>query len=144
VLSYLFLARGGAQIYAESASPDTNINSGTIAIRRRTLVWNQTVLADPTEVRLDDRIPAAFALKQNYPNPFNPATRIEYELPTDAFVSLKVYNLLGQEVATLVNESKRAGTYLADWNADGLPSGMYFYKMQAGAFNATRRMMLVR
>jgi hypothetical protein len=144
VLSYLFLARGGAQIYAESASPDTNINSGTIAIRRRTLVWNQTVLADPTDVRLDDRIPAAFALKQNYPNPFNPATRIEYELPTDAFVSLKVYNLIGQEVATLVNESKRAGIYVADWNAEGLPSGMYFYKIQAGAFNATRRMMLVR
>lgn len=144
VLSYLFLARGGAQIYAESASSDTNINSGTIAIRRKTLAWNQTVVSDPTDVRLEGQIPAAFAIEQNYPNPFNPSTRIEYRLPSEQLVSLKVYNLIGQQVATLVNESRPAGTYVTDWNADGLPSGMYFYKMQAGAFSATRRMMLVK
>ena len=88
--------------------------------------------------------PDHFVLSQNYPNPFNPSTMIQYEIPSERLVTLKVYNLIGQEVATLVNEVKAPGGYAAEWNAEGMPSGVYFYKMQAGEFASTKRMMLLK
>jgi hypothetical protein len=123
----------------------TTTTSGSVAVTRGKTIWNTSVAADSTtDVRIADGVPAAFALKQNYPNPFNPTTRIEYQVAKDQLVSLKVYNLLGQEVATLLNETKAPGTYAVDWNAEGLPSGIYLYKMQSGSFTSTRRMMLVK
>jgi len=90
-------------------------------------------------------IPAAFALDQNYPNPFNPMTTIGYRLPTESFVTLKVFNLLGQEVAQLVNnEKKAAGTHLVAFNASRLTSGVYFYQVSAGSFVSTKKMVLLR
>lgn len=144
VLSYIFLARGGAQIQVEAASTDTTINSGTINIRRKTLAWNLSVVSDPLDVRLSDNVPAEFSLKQNYPNPFNPTTRIEYQVAKAEFVTLKVYNLVGQEVASLINETKAPGTYAVAWNAEGMPSGVYFYMMQADGFSATKRLVLLK
>ncbi len=91
-----------------------------------------------------DGLPKEFALMQNYPNPFNPATQINFELPVKSEVSLKIYNLLGQEVATLVNEEKAAGRYSADWNASALASGVYFYKLEAGSFVQTKKMILMK
>ena len=93
--------------------------------------------------------PTTFALSQNYPNPFNPTTNIDYALSKQSFVSIKVYNLLGQEVRTLASEEKGAGVYTAVWDGrdnSGLdvPSGMYLYKMIAGNFSETRKMMLLR
>ena len=79
-----------------------------------------------------------------YPNPFNPATTISYTLPEAAFVSMKVYSLLGEEVATLVNANQPAGTHQVHFDAAGLPSGVYFYRLSAGSFSATRKLMLVR
>ena len=82
------------------------------------------------DVREDDsKIPAGFAMEQNYPNPFNPSTTIRYQLPQKAFVTLKVYNTLGQEVATLVNEEKDAGSYQVEFDGTGFSSGVYFYRM---------------
>jgi photosystem II stability/assembly factor-like uncharacterized protein len=88
--------------------------------------------------------PITFALDQNYPNPFNPSTTINYSLPSNEYVTLKVYNLLGEEVAILVNEEKPQGTYELKWNAPNLPSGIYFYKLQAGNFVETKKMILLK
>ncbi len=89
-------------------------------------------------------IPKHFSLSQNYPNPFNPATRIQYELPQDAHVSLKVFNTLGQEVVTLVNDEKIAGGYNVEFNASDLPSGIYLYRFIAGDFVQIRKMAVVK
>ena len=92
----------------------------------------------------DDQQLHEFALYQNYPNPFNPATRIPYSVRGLGFVSLKIFDVLGHEVATLVNEVKAPGSYEVTWNAEGAASGVYFYRLQAGSFNATRKLMLLR
>ena len=89
-------------------------------------------------------IPAKFELSQNYPNPFNPSTNLEFGIPDLGFVSLKVYNASGREVATLVNELKAAGYYTVNFNASGLSSGVYFYTISAGDFNVTKKMLLVK
>ncbi len=88
--------------------------------------------------------PSEFTLSQNYPNPFNPTTSISYQLPVNSFVSLKVYDVLGNEVSTLVNEQKAAGEYSAVFNASALGSGVYFYVLKAGNFLQSRKMMLVK
>ncbi|MBC8043889.1 MAG: T9SS type A sorting domain-containing protein [Rhizobacter sp.] len=89
-------------------------------------------------------IPTAFGLLQNYPNPFNPTTAIQYQLPIPSKVSLKVFDLLGREVQTLVNDTKPAGYYQANFNASQLASGTYFYKLQAGTFVQTKRLTVVK
>jgi hypothetical protein len=89
-------------------------------------------------------LPKEFALDQNYPNPFNPSTNIEYAVPRESRVQLEVYNLLGQRVATLVDETKPAGYYTASFNAVGFSSGLYFYRMTAGETSFLKKMMLVK
>jgi len=93
-----------------------------------------------SEVSAPDR----FDLSQNYPNPFNPVTVINYQLPVNSFVTLKVYNVLGNEVKTLVNENQDAGTYKIDFKGSNLASGMYIYKLTAGSFTSTKKMMLLK
>jgi photosystem II stability/assembly factor-like uncharacterized protein len=88
--------------------------------------------------------PREFALKQNYPNPFNPTTTLEYSIPTQSLVSIKVFDMLGREVQTLVNETKNAGSYVVNFNASSLPSGAYFCKIVAGNFSDTKKMILVK
>ncbi|MBI2428278.1 MAG: T9SS type A sorting domain-containing protein [Ignavibacteriales bacterium] len=88
--------------------------------------------------------PIEFALHQNYPNPFNPATTIRYSIPVSGHVSLKVFDVLGNEIATLVNSVKSAGTFRQEWNASGVPSGLYFYRLQAGNLVSTKKMLLVK
>lgn len=94
----------------------------------------------------DDRrlAPQAFSLNQNFPNPFNPSTVIGYELPVVSFVSLRIFDLLGQAVETLVNEELPAGTFKATWNASDYPSGVFFCRLEARRFVATRKLVLVR
>lgn len=89
-------------------------------------------------------LPKEFALDQNYPNPFNPATNIEYAVPRESRVQLVVYNVLGQQVATLVDEVKSAGYYTAPFNATSFSSGLYFYRMNAGKMSFLKKMMLVK
>ncbi|MBI5019934.1 MAG: T9SS type A sorting domain-containing protein [Ignavibacteriales bacterium] len=88
--------------------------------------------------------PAKFFLSQNYPNPFNPLTIINYQLPIESWVSLKVYNLLGQEVATLVNEVKKWGSYEVEFNASTLSSGVYYYRLQVGSIAETKILMVLK
>jgi hypothetical protein len=92
----------------------------------------------------EESAPKEFVLDQNYPNPFNPATTIEYMLPCNALVTLKIYNLLGKEILTLVNEQHSAGSHSVVFEARDLPSGVYLYSVQAEDFNETRKMLLVR
>jgi len=85
-----------------------------------------------------------YDLAQNYPNPFNPSTTIKYQLPKDGIVTLKVYDILGSEVATLVNEQKTAGRYEVSFDASKLASGVYIYKLQSGEYISSRKMMLLK
>ncbi|MDP3445515.1 MAG: T9SS type A sorting domain-containing protein, partial [Ignavibacteria bacterium] len=91
-----------------------------------------------------NNIPSDFELKQNYPNPFNPTTKIQYSTPKSDFVILKVYNLLGKEIATLVNEYKSPGKYEIEFHATDLPSGVYFYTLSSGNYSQTKKILLLR
>lgn len=88
--------------------------------------------------------PAAFSLSQNYPNPFNPSTTIRYALPHAGVVTLKIFDVQGQELVTLVNEKQPAGEHAISWRADGLPSGLYLYRLQVGDWMETRKMILAK
>ena len=90
-------------------------------------------------------IPTKFRLNQNYPNPFNPVTKITYSLPRKSFVTLKIYDVLGREVKTLVNKSQEEGNYLVNFNANNLSSGIYFYKLSAeNSYVKTKKMLFMR
>jgi len=94
--------------------------------------------------KLEDLLPAQYELEQNYPNPFNPSTTIRFTVPEAGLVTLKVYNLLGQEVITLLNEEQTSGVYEVTFDAAQLPSGIYFYSINAGDFVATKKMILLK
>jgi hypothetical protein len=92
-------------------------------------------------------MPASYSLFQNYPNPFNPSTTIEYQIPsggTQNFVSLRVFDVLGHEAATLVNGTKQPGTYSVQWNAENIPCGVYFYRLHVGSFTETKKLLLLK
>ena len=113
-------------------------------------------LTQPTGVNSDivTGLPKRMTLSQNYPNPFNPSTEINYQLALGSYTTLKVYDLLGREIATLVNEEKQNGTYEVEFSAKGgsasggnaysLPSGIYFYQLKAGNFVETKKMILLK
>lgn len=92
----------------------------------------------------NSEIPASFNLMQNYPNPFNPTTNINFSIPKSGLVTLKVYDMVGKEVATLVNEVKTAGNYIVGFNASNLPSGAYFYRLESGNIVDTKKMLLIK
>ncbi|MBK8984199.1 MAG: T9SS type A sorting domain-containing protein [Ignavibacteria bacterium] len=89
-------------------------------------------------------IPSEYSLNQNYPNPFNPETNINFSIPKSGLVTLKIYDISGKEVSTLVNEVKNAGSYIVGFNASNLPSGAYFYRIQTDGFADTKKMMLIK
>jgi hypothetical protein len=96
---------------------------------------------------VSNEIPSEFSLSQNYPNPFNPVTIINYELPITSYVKLSVYDILGREVAVLVNPADaglKPGTYEVEWDASNYPSGIYFYKLETNEFSETKKMMLIK
>jgi cyclomaltodextrinase len=124
----------GTAIYTVSLTPDSVI------------IENPIVGVDELPA-----VPKEFALLQNYPNPFNPTTIIKYDLPNEGIVTLKIYDILGREIKTLANEVQKVGSYEARWFADGLPSGVYFYRLsvgslsgQSGNFSAVKKMLLLR
>ena len=90
------------------------------------------------------RVPDQFGLHQNYPNPFNPTTVIAYELPKEGSVSLKVFDVLGREIRTLEMGRQTAGLHSVNFNAEELPSGVYFYRLQAGSFGETKKMVILK
>ena len=103
--------------------------------------YQQTTI---TDVENEETIPTVFKLEQNYPNPFNPSTRIKFAVPEKSNVLIKVYDILGSEVATLVNEEMDAGWYENNFNAAGLSSGVYLFRMEAGNFISTKKMIYLR
>jgi len=138
-----FVRGNGTTTEAQSYSFIDRTASGVVQYRLKQIDFDgQFEYSNVIEV--DAGVPTQFALEQNYPNPFNPTTLISYQLPVASTVSLKVYDVLGREVATLVNERQEAGAYNIAFNAKTLSSGIYFYRLQAGNFVATKKMMLVK
>ena len=132
--------------YVSNWSSLSSINPGSIAFVNSMLVTDSYsgVPKRSNDNQTVRSIPENYHLTQNYPNPFNPTTKISYSIPQPGFVSLKVYNTLGQEVSTLVSEFKRPGNYEASFNASQLASGVYFYKIQAGTFAEVKKMLLLK
>jgi predicted extracellular nuclease len=100
--------------------------------------------ATSVEISHDQVVPVQYALGQNYPNPFNPSTLIVYDLPTTGFVTVKIYNILGQEVRTLMQETQAAGRYTVRFDGTSLPSGVYFYSLRAGTFSQVKKMLMIK
>lgn len=109
------------------------------------ILENGNITVNPqTGIDADAVLPAKFKLSQNYPNPFNATTTIEYDLPEAAWVRISIYNILGHKIVTPVNEKKQAGRHQVVWNASDRSSGVYFYRLQAGNKEETRRMVLLK
>jgi flagellin-like hook-associated protein FlgL len=108
-------------------------------------VWKRPLLEMTTRVEAASTGSSRhFTLNQNYPNPFNPTTMISFNIPTKSYALLKVFDLTGREVATVVSEQLPAGLHSRQWNAEGLPSGIYFYRLQAGKFTQTKKLVFLR
>lgn len=149
--TFTYIGRVGAfpsTVTASDSFTFTVSNSPTVASTSMSETvddWTVTVAGDAfVTVSETESVPEEFTLQQNYPNPFNPTTQIAFSLPTESHVSLKVYNQLGQEVMTLLNSERSAGQHTVQFDATDLPSGVYFYRLQAEDFNQVRRMTLVR
>ena len=100
-----------------------------------------SILTSITNARI---VPVTFSLFQNYPNPFNPTTKIKFSLTSPEMVKLTVYNVLGQKVETLIDQRLASGEYIVDFDGSKLASGVYFYRLQAGKFDETREMVLLK
>jgi len=133
-------------------APATEVNGKVYVIGGSTTSWPSHPASmveeyTPPIVGVEDQgenNPEEFALHQNYPNPFNPSTKIKYSVPQSSSVVIKVFDILGNEIETLVNEEKTIGTYEITWYAEDLPSGIYFYRLQAGSFVETKKMVLMK
>ena len=137
-VQYSFLAKNGANVTVATSDPNPP-TSGVINAD-----WYDWNLPFTTEVEKISGLPQDFNLSQNYPNPFNPSTKIEYSIPEASFVQLKVYDILGNEIAILVNEEQSAGSYRTDFSAVELSSGMYIAKLQTGNYVKTIKMSLLK
>ena len=124
---------------------DSNIGPSSTSVRYR---LKQIDLNGSFEyskvVEIKNLLPYKYSLDQNYPNPFNPVTNIRFSIPENEFVTLKIYNIVGEEIAVLLNKETNAGSYTISWNAESLPSGVYFYQITAGDFTANKKMMLMK
>jgi hypothetical protein len=137
-VSYSFLSKNGAQVNVNAVSSNPP-NSGMIAVDGTTFYDGLT-----TSVEQISNLPNNYKLKQNYPNPFNPTTNIQYSIPEASFVELKVYDVLGNEVATLVNEEQSAGVYRADFSGSDLASGLYIARITAGNYTNSIKMSFLK
>lgn len=122
---------------------DSKVVNGNYFYRLKQIDFDGTVNYS-NELSINITAPTDFTLEQNYPNPFNPSTKITYTIPELTYVTLKVFDVLGQEIITLINEEKSAGRYEIEFDATALPSGIYFYKLQAGNFVETKKMELTK
>ena len=121
---------------------DVDIVAGSSSLDE--IRWWENLLTTSVEESIKNPVPNQFELYNNYPNPFNPETTINYSILMPCFVSIKIFNALGNEIKTLLNEEKQAGSYNIEWNADGFPSGIYFYSLTAGNFRETKKMILLK
>ncbi len=135
---------GTSSIVNNYSYTDRNLATGSYSYRLKQVDFNGNFEYFNLNNEVNIGTPSAYALSQNYPNPFNPSTTINFDLPTDGNVSLKLYDMSGKEVATLVNEVRAAGYYSVNFNASQLTSGVYFYSISADNFTATKKMLLVK
>jgi len=144
---YLHIAENEETLLESRGIPITDINFDLDGQARH--VTTPDIGADefngiPVGVENEEALPTEFALEQNFPNPFNPSTTFRYSIPTQSKVVIKVYDILGNEIATLMDEEKPVGTYELTWNAADLSSGIYFYQLNAGEFVSTKKMILLK
>lgn len=137
---YTFQAKDGAFVQLTSYGPPI-----TGSIQASYISWGKAITAGATSIAsAEPNIPENYSLEQNYPNPFNPSTSIRYALPQGSHVLLEVYNVIGQRVATLVDENQGAGYHDVRFSGSSLPSGVYFYRLTAGGFVKTMKMVLTK
>jgi hypothetical protein len=123
---------------------DNNLSSGIYKYRLKQTDFNGNFTYYDLTNTVSVGVPEKFGLSQNYPNPFNPTTKINFDLPVNSKVSLKIYDITGREISMLLNETKDAGFYSVSFNASGFPSGVYFYKLVTQNFSEIKRMILVK
>ncbi|MCX6165783.1 MAG: choice-of-anchor J domain-containing protein, partial [Ignavibacteriae bacterium] len=134
-ISYKVMGSGNIKIFIPGGSITGGIGQ---------LCCLQVPACTVTGVENNSHIPTTYSLSQNYPNPFNPVTKISFGIPKSGLVSLKVYDVLGKEVVTLVNEVKNPGSYIVDFNGASLSSGIYFYRLETNGFTSVKKMMLIK
>lgn len=138
--------KGTTAMNTEYSFVDSKLAPGTYNYRLKQIDFDGTFKYYSFSESIQIGLPETFELSQNYPNPFNPSTIINYNIPQAGLVTLKVYNVLGKEVATLVNEKKDAGRYNVELNATklGMGSGVYFYTLESGSFKSTKKMIMIK
>jgi Secretion system C-terminal sorting domain len=137
--SFKWITKEGHQLSVEA---DTGAVSGSLKIKSLKVTYVKATPA--TSVRKMSSLPSKFTLDQNYPNPFNPTTEIKYQISMAGNVTLKVFDALGREIATIVNEQESPGVYAVRFNGEGLASGMYIYQLRTGTSVETKRMVLMK
>ena len=149
--SILYKSNNGCQTFTAQNVPFQNsINSMSFNDKGEGwLFGDKGLILTNTDINvgisnITHEIPKSHYLHQNYPNPFNPSTKIKFDIPKGSLVKLKVYDILGREVAELVNEKLNAGVYEYEWNGVNLSSGVYFYRLETGEFVETKRMVLAK
>lgn len=125
-----------------SGSGCTDLTAGSLQANRPNIAFALNILTDIKQN--GNQIPDKFSLKQNYPNPFNPVTKISFDIPQKSFVTLMVYDVLGKEVVSLLNDERACGSYTVDFDASSLSTGVYFYRITAGDFSETKRMVVLK
>jgi len=134
----LILSRVGQSIIGTSSNTMLKVNSGIAS------VWDNLLKLEKFNNESEQIVIKEFRLYQNFPNPFNPTTIMKFEIPLDSYVTLRVYDILGNEITTLINEEKTTGAYEVNFDARSFSSGIYFYTISAGSFRTTKKMLLVK
>jgi hypothetical protein len=136
--------RGSSAEMNSYSFTDYNLSSGLYSYRIKQLDYDGTVTVYNLAENVTIGIPSEFALEQNYPNPFNPETTIRFAIPQKEHVTISVYDILGNQVASVLNETKEAGSYTVGFSGSLLPSGVYIYTISAGSFSQSRKMTLMK
>ncbi len=123
---------------------DKNLEQGNYSYRIKQIDFNGTYKYYNLNETITLTLPSAYSLSQNYPNPFNPLTTIQYQVAEKQLVTLKIYDVIGNEIAILVNEVQDSGLHSAEFNAEKLSSGVYYYTLKAGSFTSTKKMILIK
>ncbi|MCH7965014.1 MAG: T9SS type A sorting domain-containing protein, partial [Bacteroidetes bacterium] len=135
---------GNSNSQKEYSFTDAEVNSSGIYYYRLKQIDNDGAYEFSKTIEVNFNVPASFELSQNYPNPFNPSTTISFNLPESGKVILKIYNIMGEEIKTLVEGYKEAGIYTVKFNAEGHPSGMYLYRLSTNGFTETKKMLFMK
>jgi len=144
--SQLNVAKVGAKTVRIKITVSSNIPDlrGALMTEYGTMDGNALAKEAVNELTFQTDVPSVYALEQNYPNPFNPSTTINYQIPKDGLVTIKIFDALGREVKMLVNEYKTTGRYSVEFDASHLSSGVYFYSVVAGEYKAVKKMLLMK